>query len=266
MKQRHLKIGEKLLSLTEPQVMAIINVTPDSFYTASRLTDDSALLRHVETCLTNGAAILDIGGCSTRPGAEQPDMETEWKRLQPALQSIRNHFPDALLSLDTYRSRIAYRAVDSFGPMCINDISGGTMDDDMFNQVAQLHVPYIFCTAQATVGQTIATWQRGIDILHRMGCRDIILDPGFGFGKDIPQNYTILRHLQEFQSLDLPLLVGLSRKSMLYKPLRLTPNDVLAATNAANMTALLNGADILRVHDVQDAVQTITMYNNLSIL
>ena len=263
-----IKVHNHLLDLSSPKVMAIVNVTPDSFYTAWGKCSEDKLLAHVQSAIDQGASILDIGACSTRPESTPVDETTEWQRLQPALQTIRTHFPDITISVDTFRANIAEKALD-LGADIINDISGGT-DKRIWEVVANHHTPYILTYAQEipkassdydpTISHMIDFFQTKLDHLHRMGITDVVVDPGFGFGKTVEQNYRILDQLDILSVLHAPILVGISRKSMLYKPLYATPEEVLPATVAANMLALERGAHILRVHDVEAAKQAITVH------
>ena len=267
------------MDLSTPQVMAIINVSPDSFYNSvygsqgvkgdRRQEEDSiALLTAVQQALDEGADILDVGACSTRPGSTPIDVVTEKKRLQWALQTIRASFPDVVISVDTFRAEVAEMAI-GFGADIINDVSGGDADESMWDVVAKYDVPYILTLAKElcavgekagydyTMSEVLRFFEERLDRLHRMGVKDVVLDPGFGFGKTIEDNYTILREMEVLQVLHVPLLVGVSRKSMLYKQLGLEPKDVLPATIAAQVMALERGANILRVHDVAAAKQAI---------
>ena len=262
----------QLLDLSSPRVMAIVNITPDSFYTS--WGDDSleVLLSKVQILLDQGADILDLGACSTRPGSQPISAEEEWARLEPALIAIRSHFPHAIVSVDTFRSEIAEKAIQ-LGAHIINDVYGGIADDRMWEIIAQHKVPYILTyfedltalqTADGydyTMSKMLDFFQSKLDTLHRMGVADVILDPGFGFGKNEQHNYTILREMTILNSIGAPVLVGMSRKSMFYKPLGLTPTEVLPATIAANTIAIEHGAHILRVHDVAAAKQAIAIYS-----
>lgn len=270
--QLSIKVHNRLLDLSSPKVMAIINVTPNSFYTSFGTESSSDLLNHVQELLNQGADILDIGACSTRPNSTPADVQEEWNRLAPALQDIRAHFPQAIISVDTFRAEIAERAILA-GADIINDVYGGDTDQQMWNIIAKYRVPYILTHAQevATAGEVkdydytmsrmLDFFQSRLDALHRMGIADVIIDPGFGFAKTEQQNYTILHNMDIFAVLNTPVLAGISRKSMLYKPLGLTPTDVLPATIAANTMALERGANILRVHDVAAAKQAIAIYS-----
>lgn len=275
--QMLLKVQDsRLMDLSLPRVMAIINVSPDSFYTSvyenveatRRLGDEVVLLDAVQRALDEGADILDIGACSTRPGSTPVDAAVEWERLEWALKLVRSHFPDAVVSVDTFRADVAEKAI-GLGVNIINDVSGGDVDVRMWDVVAKYDVPYILTLAQElrkggekegydyTMSEVLHFFEERLDRLHRMGVKDVVLDPGFGFGKTLEDNYTILREMEVVKVLHAPVLVGVSRKSMLYKPLGLEPKDVLPATIAAQVMALERGANILRVHDVAAAKQAI---------
>lgn len=275
--QMLLKVQDsRLMDLSLPRVMAIINVSPDSFYTSvyenveatRRLGDEVVLLDAVQRALDEGADILDIGACSTRPGSTPVDAAVEQERLEWALKLVRSHFPDAVVSVDTFRADVAEKAI-GLGANIINDVSGGAADERMWDVVVRYDVPYILTLAQElrkggdkegydyTMSEVLRFFEERLDRLHRMGVKDVVLDPGFGFGKTLEDNYTILREMEVLKVLHAPVLVGVSRKSMLYKPLGLEPKDVLSATIAAQVMALERGANILRVHDVAAAKQAI---------
>ena len=275
--QMLLKVQDsRLMDLSLPRVMAIINVSPDSFYTSvyenveatRRSGDEVVLLDAVQRALDEGADILDIGACSTRPGSTPVDAAVEWERLEWALKLVRSHFPDAVVSVDTFRADVAEKAI-GLGANIINDVSGGAADERMWDVVAKHDVPYILTLAQElrkggdkegydyTMSEVLRFFEERLDRLHRMGVKDVVLDPGFGFGKTLEDNYTILREMEVLKVLHAPVLVGVARKSMLYKPLGLEPKDVLSATIAAQVMALERGANILRVHDVAAAKQAI---------
>jgi dihydropteroate synthase len=267
--QLSLNIHNQLIDLSSPVVMAIVNITPDSFYTSWENKDEDNLLNQIQEFVDQGADIIDIGACSTRPNSTPVDTTEEWNRLAPALKSIRRHFPKVIISVDTFRAEIAKKAILA-GADIINDVYGGDADDKMWEVVAKYHVPYILTCARElpkdskgydyTMSHIVDFFQEQLDNLHRMGVADVIIDPGFGFGKTEQQNYTILRQLEVLSILRAPILVGISRKSMLYKPLEKSPSDVLAATIAANTIALEHGANILRVHDVAAAKQAIAIH------
>lgn len=271
-----INVAGRLLSFEEPQVMGILNVTPDSFYSSSRCADEESIRRRVCQIRSEGATIIDIGAYSSRPGAEDVSPEEEWRRLQPALHIVQEEWPEAIISVDTFRARIAEKAVAA-GAHIINDISGGEMDDDMFDAVASMHVPYILMHMQGTpkdmqitphyddvMCEVFRSLGERVERLHEKGIADVIVDPGFGFGKTLQQNYLLMSRLEEFRLLNCPLLVGISRKSMIYRLLDSTPEQSLGGTIALNAIALTKGADILRVHDVRAAVETIKIYQQCS--
>lgn len=249
-----------------PIVMGIINVTPDSFYAPSRCEDESRLLQRVEQIIHEGGMIVDIGGCSTRPNGSVVSEEEEWARLDWALRTIRNAYPDIIVSLDTFRPTIAKRAIEQYHVNLINDVSGG--DEPMYRLVGQQRVPYILTythAIQSNAPMTIMSdmidfFERRLDQLHRMGAIDVVLDPGFGFGKTLEQNWIILRHMSDLELLNTPLLVGVSRKSMVYQALNIEPEQALAGTIATTILALRQGAAIVRAHDIQATQQTIQIY------
>lgn len=263
-----LNIGGKLLSLDKPLVMAIVNLTPDSFYASSRVAGADVLVERVEDCLSQGADIIDVGACSTRPGSEACGSEEEWARLGPALALLRQRWPKATLSLDTFRSEVARRAVRDYGVDIINDVSGGELDAEMFATVADCHVPYVLTHSPARYGKSVDRTDNSVEgvlrylaaklsELRMLGVADVIVDPGFGFGKSLEENYALLRRLRDFEVLDAPLLVGLSRKRMAYEPLGGTAADALTATTVLHTLALQGGVRILRVHDVKAAADCI---------
>jgi len=265
-----------LLDLAKPRIMGIINLTEDSFYSSSRYSSDSEILGAAEKMLSEGADILDLGGCSTRPGSAAVTGEAEKKRVCDAAMLIRKSFPDAIISVDTYRASVAEAAVKIAGADIINDISGGEMDQGMFPLVTRLNVPYIMMHMQGTpqtmqvnptygdVVSDILLWlsERAVR-LRQAGVKDIVLDPGFGFGKTTEHNFEMLRRFSEFRVAGLPLLAGLSRKSMIWRTLEITPDEALTGTAALNMTALMKGASILRVHDVREARQVVTLFEKI---
>lgn len=265
--------GGNLLSLMQPIVMGIINITPDSFYDGGKNNSTDKATTQAKKHLEAGASILDIGGYSSRPGANKVSEEDELKRVIPAIKAIVKEFPNSIISIDTFRSSVAQEAVLN-GAQIVNDISAGNLDQEMFATVGKLQVPYIMMHMQKTpqtmqVNPTYENILRDITQYFSIkikdaknqGIKDIILDVGFGFGKTIEDNYTLLKNMSHFKLLGLPILAGLSRKSMLYKPLNTTPENALNATTAAHMIALQQGAKILRVHDVQEAMEAIKIYN-----
>lgn len=268
--------GGKVLDLVRPAVMGIINVTEDSFYRGSRYNSGNEILRAAGMMLEEGADILDIGGCSTRPGAQEVPEEIEIERVCSAVKLILDHHPDAVISVDTYRASVAWAAVQGSGASIINDISGGEMDPEMFPLVIRLNVPYVMMHMQGTprtmqinpeyddvVADILFWFGQRITRLSQAGVKDIILDPGFGFGKSPSHNFEMLRRFSEFRIVGLPLMAGLSRKSMIWKTLDITPDEALTGTAALNMAALINGASILRVHDVREAREVITLFEKI---
>ena len=254
----------QLVDFSRPRVMAIVNLSPDSFYTSYSVIDEAAFLVQIDTLLQEGADWLDLGACSTRPGFIPVSSQEEWQLLRKGIEIIRHHWPKVPLSVDTFRVEIAEKAL-SCGADMVNDV--GIMNEDVtvWSGIANRGVPYVLPYSQEATSAHIMSdmlhfFQERLDSLHRQGIADVVIDPGFGFAKTIQQNYAILRQLDVLRTLNAPILVGVSRKSMLYKPLQTTPADVLPATVAAHTLALERGADILRVHDVKAAVQAITIY------
>ncbi len=273
MTHKTLLLQEELVSLKSPLIMGIVNVSSDSFYTGSRVYDEPDLLAKTRKMIDGGANIIDVGAVSTRPGAVMPSLAREWELLAPVLFSIRNNFGNIPISVDTTRARIAEMAVKEFGVGMINDISGGSFDPDMFDTVARLKIPYVLMHMRGTpenmqqhtdydniVHDMIWYFVEKIEMLHELGVTDIIVDPGFGFAKTLEQNYEVLHRLQHFLALNKPLLVGLSRKSMIWKLLNIAPEEALNATTALHTIALMNGASILRVHDVAEARQCVDVF------
>lgn len=262
MKMR-LRIGNQLFERSQPCVMSIVNLSPDSFVPSCHCVTEVQALTSVASALQQGAAIIDIGACSTRPNSVPVSEEQEWQRLHVMLRAIRNAFPDAILSLDTFRPAIARKAIEDYGVQIINDVSGGC--DEMFDLVTEKQVPYILTFSRPlseesdVVIEAVDFFVREADRLHRMGVADIIIDPGFGFGKTIEQNYTLLQGLDKLKMLHLPILVGISRKSMIYKRLNCSPEEALNGTTVLHTIAIQKGADILRVHDTQAAQQVIQL-------
>lgn len=272
MLHKTLNIRGTLTSLDTPLVMGILNVTPDSFYADSRKQTEAAVEERIQAILSEGGQIIDVGGYSSRPDAVEVSPEEEMERLVFALKILNAHYPDVALSVDTFRADVARRCVEEYGAAIINDISGGELDAEMFETVARLHVPYIMMHMRGTpqtmqqhtdyedmMEDIMLYFARKVRQLRLLGVNDIILDPGFGFSKTVDQNYTLMSHLCEFKEFGLPLLVGVSRKSMIYKYLGGTPADSLNGTTVLNTIALLNGADILRVHDVKAAVEAVKL-------
>ena len=267
-----LNLHGRLVTIDRPWVMGIINVTPDSFYSGSRVNDERSLVERVRQMLDEGADVLDVGACSTRPGSEQVDARQEMERLQWALGVMRREAPDAIISVDTYRADVARRCVEEWGADIVNDISGGLIDEAMFATVAELQVPYVLMHMRGTpetmssltdydnVAAEVLEWMaRRIDELRQLGVADVIADPGFGFAKTQEQNYELLARLEAFHALNAPLLVGVSRKRMIYTPLGCTADEALNGTTVINTIALQQGAHILRVHDVKAAVEVVRL-------
>ncbi len=263
-----LNLRGRLLELREPQIMGILNVTPDSFFSESRTPDEEHIAQRVKQMMNDGADMIDIGGYSSRPGANDVSTEEEMNRLRRGLRIIRKLYPDVPVSVDTFRADVARMCIEEEGADIINDISGGMMDRQMFRTVAQLHVPYIMMHMQGTPDsmqlaphydnlrqEVMLYFAERIDRLCQMGVKDIIVDPGFGFGKTMEHNYELMAHLEDFHVFGLPLLVGISRKSMIYKLLGGTPQTSLNGTTVLNTIALTKGAHILRVHDVKEAAE-----------
>ena len=259
-----LNIGGQLLSLEHPQVMGIVNVTAESFYHASRALSPEAIAQRALTLLHEGANLLDVGGCSTKPGLAPVSEEEEMRRLSIALASIREAAPHAILSVDTFRASVAERCVREYGVQIINDVSGGQADERMFSTAAMLGVPYVLTyTGDSRWQYTTFDLASRIHELHLLGVNDVIVDPGFGFGKSIDDNYRLMNHLEELHLLGCPLLVGISRKSMIYNLLQCTPDEALNGTTALHTIALMKGAHILRVHDVKAAVETVRIVEKI---
>jgi len=264
-----------LIDLAVPKVMGILNITPDSFYDGGKYNDESDILQQVENMLSEGATFIDIGAYSSRPGAHHISEKEELKRILPVVDLLLKEHPEILISVDTFRSNVAKETIDH-GATIINDISGGNMDANMFATVAELQVPYIVMHMLGTpqnmqhdpsyenvTTELIAFFADKISTLRGLKLNDIIIDVGFGFGKTVTHNFELLRNLTFFKNLDVPILAGMSRKSMLYKTLGITPQEALNATTSVNTVALLNGASILRVHDVKEAMEAIQITNQL---
>ncbi|MBQ2399181.1 MAG: dihydropteroate synthase [Muribaculaceae bacterium] len=268
----HLSINIKgsLHHFHKPWVMGILNVTPDSFFAESRTIETDDIRRRIDDLISQGADIIDIGGYSSRPGAPEVSADEEYSRLARGLEAIRKYHPDTLISVDTFRADVARRCVSDWEADIINDISGGNLDAEMWPTVAELQVPYILmhmrgtpssmqslCDYNDVTADVIRDLAFKIDAMHQLGIADIIVDPGFGFAKDINQNYQLMAELDQFKQLNAPLLVGISRKSMIYRPLDITPQTAINGTTVLNTFALLHGANILRVHDVKEAVEAV---------
>lgn len=267
---RYINVNGSLLDLSQPRVMGILNVTPDSFYAGSRTQTEAEIVRRVKQIVSEGAAIIDIGAYSSRPNADNVSAREEMERLRMGLKILFEIQPDAVVSVDTFRADVARMCVEEYGVAIINDIAAGEMDANMFHTVAALNVPYIMMHMQGTpqsmqqhphydnlLKEVFLYFARKVQQLRDLGVKDIILDPGFGFGKTMEHNYELLSHLEEFRIFELPLLVGVSRKSMIYRLLDITPQEALNGTTVLDTVCLLKGADILRVHDVKEAVETV---------
>jgi dihydropteroate synthase len=266
----------KLIDFSSPKVMGVLNITPDSFYDGGCYTNEKEILYQTEKMLKEGATFIDVGAYSSKPGAIHISEEEELKRIIPAIKTILKEFPQTIISVDTFRSAVADETV-AVGAALINDISGGTLDNKMFETIARLRVPYILMHIKGTpqnmqknptyenvTTELISFFANQIFKLHQLQLKDVVIDVGFGFGKTIEHNYQLLKDLALFKNLEVPILAGISRKSMLYKPLGLSPKEALNATTSANTVALLNGANILRVHDVKEAVEAINIVNLLN--
>lgn len=277
MNQFSLNLNGKLYELSSPKVMGILNVTPDSFYAGSRKQTEEDIKSRCREIIEEGGDIIDIGAYSSRPDAEHISAEEEKRRLRTGLEILRNEYPEAIVSVDTFRADVAGMCVKEYNVNIINDISAGEMDKEMFNTVARLQVPYIMMHMKGTpqdmqkspqytslMKEIFMYFSEKVYKLHEMGVNDLILDPGFGFGKTLEHNYELMNHLEEFSLFNLPVLVGISRKSMIYKLLGNTPSEALNGTTALNTIALLKGANILRVHDVKEAVETVRIVTALN--
>ena len=257
-----INVHGQLMALSQPQVMGILNVTPDSFFAGSRMQTEQAIAGRANQIVAEGAAMIDVGGCSTRPGSEPVSEAEEMQRLRLALGVVRREQPHAVVSVDTFRPDVARMAVEEFGADIINDVSEGSVE--MFRMIARLRVPYILMSVQPNLRDMLLAFAREGQQLRDFGVKDIILDPGFGFGKTVAQNYEVMNQLERLLVMDLPLLVGISRKSMIFKLLGLTPDESLNGTSVLNTIALMKGASILRVHDVKEAVECVRIVESLN--
>ncbi|MGB5988296.1 MAG: dihydropteroate synthase [Marinifilaceae bacterium] len=270
----NIKINNKVISFDSPLIMGILNLTPDSFYDGGSYINDEQIIERIEKILSDGADIIDLGAYSSRPGAEHISEELEVSRLLPAIRIIAKYFPDVIVSVDTFRASVVEKIHEIYDDFIINDISGGTMDDRMYNIVVKLDLPYIMMHMKGTpqnmqsnpiydnvVEEVYEYFSKRIEILKAKGYNKIILDPGFGFGKTLEHNYEILRNMDKYKSFGFPVLAGVSRKSMICKLLKCNPSEALTGTIAINTLSLGKGADILRVHDVKDAVETVKIFN-----
>lgn len=270
-----LQIKGRQITLDKPQIMGILNLTPDSFYVGSRVNNAEDILYRASKMIEDGADFLDLGGYSTRPGAVDISIQEEIDRVIPAVEIIRKEFPDILLSIDTFRSKVAKEAILT-GADLVNDISAGNLDEEMLEVVAALKVPYIamhmkgnpqnmksLASYSDILGEILYYFAEKMDLFRKLGIKDVIIDPGFGFAKTIEQNFFLLKNLKSFEVLGLPLLVGISRKSMIFKTLQTSASEALNGTTALNMFALMQGANLLRVHDVKETKETIKLFEQL---
>lgn len=274
--QYSLNINGRLLDLSEPQVMGILNVTPDSFYSGSRKQTEDEIESRVRQIIGEGASIIDIGAYSSRPNADDVSPSEEMERLRKGLSVIQRVAPNAIVSVDTFRADVAKMCVEEYGVGIVNDISGGMLDKDMFATVAKLGIPYILMHMQGTpqnmqqnphyddvVKEVFMYFAEKVQRLRDLGVKDIILDPGYGFGKTVEHNYELMNHQEKLLEFELPLLVGISRKSMIYKALGITADEALNGTSVLNTISLLKGANILRVHDVATCVEVVNLIQKL---
>jgi len=269
-RKNSINLNGQLLDLAKPVVMGIINVTPDSFFDGGKYKTEKKVLKRAEEIQTQGGAVIDIGAVSTQPGSEGISTKDEIERLLPAVRAVKKEFPDAFISIDTYRSWVALKVIEDCGPCMVNDVSGGNFDVNMFDTIGKLRVPYVLMHMLGTpvkmqnnpeYGDIIRDismfFTEQVKKLTKAGVVDVIIDPGFGFGKTLDHNFELLNRLDSFKVFQLPLMVGVSRKSMIYKMLKITPEEALNGTSVVNTLALMGGADILRVHDVKEAVEAI---------
>jgi dihydropteroate synthase len=277
MKQRFINVGGRLMDLSQPQVMGILNVTPDSFYGESRRATEDGIAERVRQIVDEGASIIDIGAYSSRPGADDVSVEEEMRRLRRGLKIVGDVCPDMVVSVDTFRSDVARMCVEEYGVNMVNDISGGELDKEMFPTVARLGVPYVLMHMKGTpadmqtsphyddlIGEVMMYFAEKVQRLRDLGHKDIILDLGFGFGKTLDHNYELFSKMDVFaDTFELPMLVGVSRKSMICRLLGCEPSDALSGTVALNTMALQKGANILRVHDVRDCVEAVKIFEKI---
>lgn len=269
-----INLGGRIIDLAQPVVMGIINVTPDSFFDGGKYKTEKKVLKRAEEILAQGGSIIDIGAVSTQPGKEGISTKEEIDRLLPAVKAIKKEFPEAAVSIDTYRSWVALKIIEDCGPCVVNDVTGGNFDDHMFETIGKLGVPYILMHMLGTplkmqenpeyediIRDISMFFTERVKQLTKAGVKDVIIDPGFGFGKTLDHNYELLNRLDSFKVFQLPLLVGVSRKSMIYKLLATNPEEALNGTSVVNTLALIGGADILRVHDVREAVEAVRILN-----
>jgi len=269
-RKNSIKLDGRLLDLAKPVVMGIINVTPDSFFDGGKYKTEKKVLKRAEEILEQGGDIIDIGAVSTQPGSEGISTKDEIERLLPAVRAVKKNFPDSFISIDTYRSWVALKVIEECGPCMVNDVSGGNFDDNMFDTIGKMGVPYILMHMQGSplkmqqnpeyediIRDISMFFTEKVKKLTKAGVVDVIIDPGFGFGKTLEHNYELLNRLDSFKVFQLPLMVGVSRKSMIYKVLKTSPDEALNGTSVVNTLALMGGADILRVHDVKEAIEAI---------
>lgn len=273
-----IKLADRELDFSVPVVMGILNVTPDSFYDGGKYVSEVKVIERIHQIVEEGAGIIDVGAYSTRPGAAFVDEKEELGRLSWAVELIRKYYPEMAVSIDTFRAKVAEEIITCLGPVIVNDISGGTMDDGMFEMVAKTGVPYIMMHIQGTpqtmqknpvyqdvVAEVRDFFTERIEKLNALGFDNIILDPGFGFGKTLAHNYELMNHMEIYQELGYPVLVGISRKTMIYKLLGGTAQDALNGTTVLNTIALMKGANILRVHDVKEAREAVVLLTTMSL-
>jgi dihydropteroate synthase len=269
-----INLNGRLIDFSKPVVMGILNVTPDSFFDGGKYKTEKKVVRRAEEILEQGGTIIDIGAVSTQPNSEGISTKDEIKRLLPAVKAVRKAFPEAFISIDTYRSWVALKVIEDCGPCIVNDVSGGNFDVHMFDTIGKLGVPYILMHMQGTpikmqenpvyediIRDISMFFTDRVKKLNKAGVKDVIIDPGFGFGKTLEHNYELLNRLDSFKVFQLPVMVGVSRKSMIYKLLGAKPDDALNGTSVVNTLALMGGADILRVHDVREATEAVRIMN-----
>ena len=275
-KKNTVNLNGNLVDLSTPVVMGILNVTPDSFYDGGEYTNETAIIKRAKQIIEEGGQFIDIGAMSTRPGAKEISFQEEFDRLLPAVRAVKKEFPEALLSVDTYRTEIIQSVYNEIGDFIVNDISGGTFDSKMFETVAELHLPYILMHTKGksdsmqnnpvyddVLKEVILFLSAQVQKLKLLGVCDIFIDPGFGFGKTVDHNYELLNRLDAFKIFELPVLVGISRKAMIWRELAINPDKSLNGTTVLNTLALTGGADILRVHDVKEAVETLKLVGKI---
>lgn len=269
-----INLNGKLIDFSKPVVMGILNVTPDSFFDGGKYRTEKNVLKRAEEILVQGGTIIDIGAISTQPGADGISTKAEIERLLPAVKAVRKNFPEAFISIDTYRSWVALEVIEECGPCMVNDVTGGNFDANMFDTIGKLGVPYILMHMQGTplkmqenpvyediIREISMFFTEKTKQLTKSGVKDVIIDPGFGFGKTLEHNYDLLNRLDSFKVFQLPVMVGVSRKSMVFKLLGTKPDEALNGTSVINTLALLGGADLLRVHDVREAVEAVKIMN-----